>query len=76
MKINKKVSDLARKLEFIGYDIKERRKIIKDCLNPFNKVLFREYPTIKQINMSYKIIKQAKEEENYSREIKYKIMQN
>lgn len=63
MKINKEVSDLARKLEFIGIEEESRRKIIKRCFNPLKSIT--GIYLIKQINKSYKNIK--KEIDNYNK---------
>ncbi|MEK6833734.1 MAG: hypothetical protein AABY32_06855 [Nanoarchaeota archaeon] len=57
MEISKKVSDLARKMDYIGYSIKDRRSIIKDCLNPIGIFLFGENPVTTQIKDSYNFLK-------------------
>lgn len=36
MKFNKKVSDLARKLDYIGVNSERKRKLIKLCINPIH----------------------------------------
>jgi hypothetical protein len=63
MKVNKEVSDLARKLKYIGHDEKERRRLIKNCLNPIETFFFGKNPLIKMINEGYEILK--KEFESY-----------
>jgi len=88
MKINKKVSDLARKLEYIGIDLKERRNIIKVCMHPLNRIFNSLEKTIDE---SYKTIKKGMDElerqkmeyenlneenKRYLREIKYIALQN
>jgi hypothetical protein len=61
MKVNRKVSDLARKLDYIGIPSEKRRDMIKTCLNPIDKLLGR-YNVINQIDRSYEKIKIIKEE--------------
>jgi hypothetical protein len=65
MKVNKKVSELARKLKYIGMREKERRRVIKDCFNPIGTFLFGENPVISQIKKSYEFVKE--ERENYEK---------
>ena len=67
MKLNKKVSDLARKLEFIGIDEElKRREIIKSCIGLPG--LITGFYLVKKINGSYARLK--KEVDNYNK-LKY-----
>lgn len=61
MKVNKEISDLARKLDFIGIDGLDRRKMIKKCFNPFT---IRSLCLIDEINNSYTNLKKKVEEYN------------
>ncbi len=92
MKVNRKVSDLARKLEYIGVNLKDRRKVIKNCLNPLDAFLFGSGKSIiKDINNSYEYLKKEMDElerqriayenlngkdKEYFREIRYIALQN
>lgn len=58
MKVNRKVSDLARKLNYLDYSIKERRNIIQLCMFP---LLNKRNLVTNQINESYYCIKQLGE---------------
>jgi hypothetical protein len=60
MKVNREVSDLARKLDYIGVDSVKRREIIKECVSPL-RIIFGESISIKRINNSYNIIKREME---------------
>jgi hypothetical protein len=61
MKVNKKVSDLARKLNYIGVDSKYRRKIIKNYLDPIKTFLFGKNPLISIIELGYEMLKEESE---------------
>ena len=62
MKVNKEVSDLTRKLDYIGVGMKQRREIIKECLNPLRKIIFEINPWVETINYSYECLKQKLDE--------------
>jgi hypothetical protein len=62
MKVNRKVSDLARKLDYIGMDFILRRGIIVTCMNSENKTTYRIVSLRRQIEKSYQEIKKARED--------------
>ena len=62
MKFNKKVSDLARKLDCIGINSEDRRGIIEQCMAIENETTYRIFCLKKQIDKSYKEVKKAIED--------------
>jgi hypothetical protein len=61
MKFNKKVFDLARKLDYMEIESEDRRRRIKKCVNPLTRIIFG-YQLKKDINKSYEIIKKEMDE--------------
>ena len=61
MKINKKVSELARKLDYMGIESEDRKRMIKICINPLYKIFYGSSLTGK-INNGYEKIKKEMDE--------------
>jgi len=61
MKFNKKVSELARKLDYLGAEINKRREIIEICAHPLRFFTGGSYLT-RKINESYERVKRIEAE--------------
>lgn len=62
VEVDKEIFDLARKLDFIGINSEDRRKIIEQCIVVENKTTYRIISLKKQINKSSQEIKKAIED--------------
>lgn len=63
MKINKEVSNLARKLEYLNFDSKERRKEIEFCFNPLIEIIGNKDYIFNKINDIYNFVKKVNEKQ-------------
>ncbi len=74
VKFNKEVSNLARKLDYIGIDSERRRSIIETCMDSKNKTTYRIVSLKKQMEKTYEEIKKSIEdfEKEYNSSISVK----